>query len=140
MKPIKTIIPGITEIHTVISGDLPAYLREQAAIGITPFIGLDKTEIPHTSAHATTETTRTAKGDESKSTLTFITSDQRILFKLTNAFIIITADGSAYILGAKEAPTPKIKIEHATSTAAESKAAVRVSVEWESALIRCAPI
>ena len=128
-------IPGITAIYRTSCSELPPYVRECHAAGVRPVLLLDPEPMAiGPGATASDEAEQAPEGITPKSTLTFTARTIPDLGQ-QHAFIIIAADGSAYLIGSFEPPYPKIKVGNDLSTPADGNAAISLKVEWAGPLL-----
>lgn len=131
-------LAGITKIYYTICDELPSYISELSKIKDAVLVLNDIKEIqigPHASASSSIQTA--PETDNPKSMLEFICeSVPHELDYSRLAFIIQEAQGNFYLMGTKEPPFPKIKIEKNTSDPAKGQAGYLVNIEWSRSLIR----
>ena len=131
-------IPGITSIHVIAADRLPAHLRELSLAGQEPLVMLDFISLDTgPGATAREETEQAPEGVTWKTTLSFITTELPFPASEDLAFLVYAADGSTYLIGAKEPPFPKVKLKNDLSTPSDGQASRLYTVEWEGPLIRC---
>lgn len=129
-------IAGISEIYLVKAATLPEYVRELYAMGEMPWIALDIMPIDHgPGATAYSERQMTPEGLSVNSELSFSSGELPISTAHDLAFIIVAADGIAYLIGSKEPPFPMLKTKKDLSNPADGKAGFHHTFTWAGPLI-----
>ena len=137
---MRQSLPGITRIAFVDCDLLPADITLRAMAGVPVGIYTTVNEIGKI-GDATCETEELFDNNSQveKATLTFNTLDELPTDRHL-AFVIFTANGDTFVIGAKEMPYPTVKITRSTG-APDGEPSVRkyeVSYTAKKSLVLCA--
>lgn len=128
----KTILPGITSIGYALCADLPPAIPFTALAGCPVDMPEQVISVPFSGSPTCEAVASTVDhGQKETVTLQFATAC-RLPHHMRLAFVVGTADGQRYLIGAKEPPFPICEVSFSTGSAEGDPAVSSVKVTCKS--------